>query len=104
MSLATDIARHVPFLRRYARALTGSQADGDAHVRATLEAIVTAPQRLQGRLDSRVALYRVFHDVWASRPGQRMLGNQHSGFIAERLDHLGLAARQALLLTAMEGF
>ncbi len=43
MSLSHEIASHLPFLRRYARALTGSQAHGDAFVRATLEAIVAAP-------------------------------------------------------------
>ena len=43
MSLGQELAPHLPFLRRYARALTGSQAHGDAFVRATLEAIVAAP-------------------------------------------------------------
>ena len=38
MSLGDQIARNLPYLRRYARALTGSQATGDAFVRATLEA------------------------------------------------------------------
>ena len=36
MSLGQELAPHLPFLRRYARALTGSQAHGDAFVRATL--------------------------------------------------------------------
>ena len=38
MSLGQELAPHLPFLRRYARALTGSQAHGDNFVRATLEA------------------------------------------------------------------
>ncbi|MFW5634677.1 MAG: response regulator, partial [Erythrobacter sp.] len=38
MSLSEQVAANLPFLRRYARALTGSQATGDAFVRATLEA------------------------------------------------------------------
>ncbi|HEX8533055.1 MAG TPA: response regulator, partial [Allosphingosinicella sp.] len=33
MSLGQDLAPHLPFLRRYARALTGSQGHGDAFVR-----------------------------------------------------------------------
>ena len=37
MSLGQELAPHLPFLRRYARALTGSQAHGDAFVRATLK-------------------------------------------------------------------
>ena len=39
MSLVQKLGPHLPYLRRYARALTGSQAHGDAFVRATLEAI-----------------------------------------------------------------
>ena len=38
MSLSARVATHLPFLRRYARAATGSQASGDAYVAATLEA------------------------------------------------------------------
>ena len=38
MSIGAEVASHLPFLRRYARALTGSQSTGDAFVRATLEA------------------------------------------------------------------
>ncbi len=44
MSLGQDLAPHLPFLRRYARALTGTQKHGDAYVRQALEAIVAAPQ------------------------------------------------------------
>ena len=36
MSMTQTLAPHLPYLRRYARALTGSQATGDAHVRAAL--------------------------------------------------------------------
>ena len=38
MSIGAEVAAHLPFLRRYARALTGSQHTGDAFVQATLEA------------------------------------------------------------------
>ena len=34
MSMSQTLAPHLPYLRRYARALTGSQTSGDAHVRA----------------------------------------------------------------------
>ena len=40
MALAHAIAEHLPYLRRYARALCGTQKSGDAYVRACLEAIV----------------------------------------------------------------
>ena len=35
MSLGDELKPHLPFLRRYARALTGSQTHGDNFVRAT---------------------------------------------------------------------
>jgi DNA-directed RNA polymerase specialized sigma24 family protein len=43
MSNATAVAQHLPFLRRYARAITGTQTSGDAYVAAVLEAIVEDP-------------------------------------------------------------
>ena len=38
------VAQYLPFLRRYARALTGSQMSGDAYVSATLEALISDPR------------------------------------------------------------
>ena len=43
MSISDAIAPHIPFLRRFARALCGTQAAGDAYVAATLEAILADP-------------------------------------------------------------
>ena len=40
MTLSTRIAPLLPLLRRYARAVTGSQNAGDAYVAATLEALI----------------------------------------------------------------
>lgn len=105
MSLGQQLAVHVPFLRRYARALTGSQTDGDAHVRATLEAIVADPDAFPRDIDMRLALYQAFHRLWHP-------GDQRSAVPAtmpERLAQARLApitplSRQVLLLTAMEGF
>jgi DNA-directed RNA polymerase specialized sigma24 family protein len=67
MSLGQKLAPHLPFLRRYARALTGSQSHGDTYVRATLEAIVAAPDSFPERMSmSRVGLYRTFQAIWNS--------------------------------------
>ena len=47
MAIARSIAPHLPYLRRFARALEGAQAGGDAFVAATLEALIadwTAPR------------------------------------------------------------
>ena len=56
MSLGQELAPHLPFLRRYARALTGSQAHGDAFVRAALEAIVAAPGDFPRDVEPRLGL------------------------------------------------
>ncbi|TIN04750.1 MAG: response regulator, partial [Mesorhizobium sp.] len=40
MSLSATIAPHLPFLRRFSRAVSGSQESGDALVAAMLEAII----------------------------------------------------------------
>lgn len=66
MSLSTEIASELPFLRRYARALTGNQKSGDAYVRATLEAIVADPAQLSVAGSARLPLYRFFHTIWDS--------------------------------------
>ena len=66
MSLGQELAPHLPFLRRYARALTGSQTHGDAFVRATLEAIIASPESFPRDVDPRLGLYRTFHAIWST--------------------------------------
>jgi DNA-directed RNA polymerase specialized sigma24 family protein/CheY-like chemotaxis protein len=107
MALAHAIAEHLPYLRRYARALCGTQASGDAYVRACLEAIVADTSVLSRELPPRVGLYRLFHALWDStdvdaRPVVGAGGPVDR--VEKRLKELTPAHRQALLLTAMEGF
>jgi len=65
MSKPSDLLLpHIPFLRRYGRALTGSQDRGDKYVAATLEAILTEVDQDEIRMRPKVALFRAFHDVW----------------------------------------
>ena len=63
--LSQEIAPHLPYLRRYARALTGSQQSGDAHVTACLDALVADPDILDLDDGAKVGLYRLFHELWA---------------------------------------
>jgi putative transposase len=70
MGLAASIAPHLPYLRRYARALTGSQSAGDAYVRAALEAVL-AGKDVIGDDSPRVGLYRLFHVIWAGTADKR---------------------------------
>jgi CheY-like chemotaxis protein len=110
MSLGDELKPHLPFLRRYARALTGSQTHGDNFVRATLEAIVAAPDSFPRDVDPRLGLYRTFHAIWSSanieeEPGHsETTGPDPEGIAHARLARITPLSRQALLLTAMEGF
>ena len=108
MSLGQELAPHLPFLRRYARALTGTQAHGDAFVRATLEAIVAAPDDFPRDVDPRLGLYRTFHAIWSSANVEEAPGHTDpegaEGIARARLSRITPLSRQALLLTAMEGF
>ena len=69
MSLASQIAANLPFLRRYARALTGSQTSGDAFVREMLEGVLADEAMKAALAGGRVPLYRAFSKVWASASG-----------------------------------
>src|SRR2546423_8151739 len=60
MSVAERVATHLPYLRRFARAVTGSQKSGDAYVVSTLEAILADPAIFSRVLPPRIALYRAF--------------------------------------------
>ena len=62
-SLSQEIAPHLPYLRRYARALTASQTGGDAHVTAALEAILADPSIFDRSGGTRIGLYRLFHGL-----------------------------------------
>jgi CheY-like chemotaxis protein len=107
MSISQTLAPHLPYLRRYARALTGSQTSGDAHVRAALTALLAGDQVLTEGVPPRVGLYRLFHAIWQS-------GAEHYDEAATptgspknpegRLRLLSATKRAALLLTAVEAF
>ena len=108
MSLAENVAANLPLLRRYARALTGSQATGDAFVRQTLEAAL-ADAELKAELgQGRVALYRAFNKVWSGAGLEAVDSEDSTGFhetaVQDRLRAVTPLARQALLLTTLEDF
>ena len=107
MSMTQTLAPHLPYLRRYARALTGSQQSGDAHVRAALQALLTGDEALTEGVPPRVGLYRLFHAIWQS--GAEHFDEAASETLATaspegRLRSLTAQKRAALLLTAVEAF
>ena len=105
MSLVQSFAPHLPFLRRYARALTGSQDSGDAYIRASLQALVENPDIVEDSEDPRLSLYRFFHVIWGTTGAQLEGKAAASSDPADtRLQSLAPIQRQAFLLTALEGF
>jgi len=107
MSMSQILAPHLPYLRRYARALTGSQQSGDAHVRAALTALLAGNQALAVGVPPRVGLYRLFHAIWqsAAEHYDDVATDPANGKSPEgRLRTLPATRRAALLLTAVEAF
>src|SRR5260370_34525974 len=66
MSRSQVVAEHLPLLRRYARALTGNQASGDAYVGAMLEALLQDGALLDEKHGPRAGLFRLFTQIWNS--------------------------------------
>lgn len=108
VDLSEVIADELPYLRRYARALTGSQRTGDNYAAATLEAILQEPAIFERSMAPKTALFRAFHMIW-STAGAPTADTEDplSRMESRALDHMaGLTnnTREALLLSTIEGF
>lgn len=106
--LAHDVARHLPFLRRYARALSGDQRIGDALVAASLKQLLADPSQIHSDA-VRVSLYRSLTAICARAAIDA--GSPHAvgaveneGIVAQAVSRLAGARRQTLLLATLEGF
>jgi DNA-directed RNA polymerase specialized sigma24 family protein len=99
------VARELPYLRRYARALTGSQSSGDSYAVATLEAVLASPEGIAAAANPRLALFGVFHSVWASSGAPVAEADSRLSAAAQaHLARLTPNSREALLLNTIEGF
>jgi len=96
MSLKAELGAQLPYLRRYARALTGSQTLGDAAVRDALLALAQSPEEFDSGQPPRPELFRVFHRLWSGQAQPVAPGGLITG--------LAVQTREPLLLTAIEGF
>jgi len=103
LSISQVVAQHVPYLRRYARALTGSQQSGDAYVAATLEALVQDQSVLDAGTSTRVGLYRLFTTIWNSLGVNTEPGLGGGPSVERHLSQIAPMPRQAFLLVALEG-
>jgi DNA-directed RNA polymerase specialized sigma24 family protein len=107
VSLSANIAPHLPFLRRFSRAVSGSQESGDALVAAMLEAIIADVNIFPRASNDRIALYKVFARMFTSvaiRIPQEQALSDWEQRAAANLNALAPRQRQAFLLVAVEGF
>lgn len=100
-ALATELSRQLPLLRRFSRAVAGSQKSGDAYVAALLKALIDAPDMLGGV--TRSDLYRGLLRLWNSVALNRQ-GDAGTTAADDRLQGLAPRARQAFLLVTVEEF
>ena len=107
MSLSATIAPHLPFLRRFSRAVSGSQESGDALVAAMLEAIIADVDIFPEASSDRIALYKIFAKLFTSvaiRVPQEQAQSAWEQRAAANLNAIAPLPRQAFLLVAVEGF
>ena len=107
MKLAANIAPHLPYLRRFSRALTGSQNSGDAYVAALLEALIADPTKFDIEPNIRTSLYRSFCKLWESvalNMKEHHSGGEWEATAQRQLANIAPKAREAFLLMAIEGF
>jgi DNA-directed RNA polymerase specialized sigma24 family protein len=94
-----QIVRHAPYLRRYARALTGSQGEGDALVRLSMERMLDGAIKLDEAVPLRTALYKALHQAWDAAASRT-----RDSAADVRLQTMSPERRAALLLVGVEGF
>lgn len=104
MSISASIAPHLPYLRRFARALTGSQQTGDSYVVGVLEAFLADTKSFPKDVEPRVALYRSFLKIWNAVNLDQDASDASTAPGARSLEAIAPRPRQAFLLTAVEGF
>jgi CheY-like chemotaxis protein len=95
---SAEIIPHLPLLRRYARALTGSRSWGDALAQATMEEVEARPRGEE--MPARVALFRTLSTLFEAYPqpdGSKPFDPAPTGSATP-------LSVQALLLRALEQF
>ena len=107
-SLKHQIVQHLPYLRRYARSLTGSQTVGDEYIRGCLETLLHEPDFMGEGPSVPVQLFKLFHKfadtVESSTDEIAKVADPVERRVGERLIALAPVDRQALLLVHQEGF
>lgn len=107
MTLSMRIAPHLPYLRRFARAVTGSQAEGDGRVAELLEALIADISSFPAASSDRIGLYQMFAARFSKAPKTTLPPPGSADWEARAAQHLSKLtplAKQAFLLIAVEGF
>ncbi len=104
--ITSAIATQLPYLRRYSRAITGSQTSGDAYAIAALEAILEDRSVYDTSLSAKAALFKVMHTLWKSSNVSGSVPDDGSlaGKAHKHLVKLTPDTREALLLHTIEEF
>lgn len=103
--LSRAIAQDLPYLRRYARALTGNQASGDAYAIAAIEAVLADPSPVLRAVSVKVGLFACFHEVWQKADSPVTAAEDRLAVAAQQhMARLTPNSREALLLQTIEGF
>ncbi len=106
--IINDLRTHLPYARRFARALCGSQESGDAYILQTLEALVADRTILDNYDSSQKALYATFLRLWSSiavnQAQDAALLDPDLASADKNLQAMSPRSRQAFLLVSMESF
>lgn len=95
----------LPYLRRYARALTGNQNAGDSLAMQALQKLVQRPEIFAAQGTPKAALFHAFHLIWKASdysvdaPQTSLERRAH-----KHLATLTQGSREALLLSSVEQF
>ncbi len=107
-TIVHELRSHLPYARRFARALSGSQQSGDAYIVQTLEAIVADRSVLVDYQSPKLALYATLLGLWNSiainHVPDASAADPTIASADRRLQALTPRPRQAFLLVSMEGF
>lgn len=106
--LREEAAATLPYLRRYARALTGSQPLGDQWVRMCVEVLLQQPELLSSKTTTSADIFTIFHKLQlpfnALEPESSTEATDAPARLKTHLTDIPQRQRQVLLLTVLEGF
>ncbi len=105
-SISDFVAPQLPTLRRFSRALNGSQHRGDAYVVTLLEMLIADHRAFRRDLPPKLALFQLYMRVWNAVPinSGSDPALEEIGAPDRQIETLTPKPRQAFLLAALENF